>query len=491
MNTKNINNELSASGGKKHASCFTVFNNRGQIVVPIIVFSALSTILIGGLVQWAALHIKATRQLSVRGEAVVVAEAGAEYYRWHLAHAPQDFQDGTGGPGPYTHSYYDKNGVQIGTFSLTITPPPIGSTLVTVLSEGVMLANPLIKRKIRVQFAVPSWAKYAFAADDFMRFGPGTEVFGEIYSNKGIRFDGLAHNLLSSAVSTFDDPDHPGGNEFGVHTHVSPIDPLPPATVPNRADIFLAGRKFPVPQLDFAGLTADLSALKTKAQAGGRYFANSGTQGYNIVLKTNDTFDLYRVTSVLGPPGGCGSTQSKWGTWSILAQTLLGNYTFPANGIIFVEDNFWIEGRIDGARLNIVSARFPENVSTNTSITINKNVTYTRYDGADVLGLIAQENINIGLKSNNALLIDGALVAKTGRIGRYYYGSSCGPEYIRSSITLTGAITTSKRYGFAYTDGTGYQTRVIIYDANLLYAPPPDFPLTSDQYSVVSWEEVE
>ncbi len=478
---------------KKNALRFTAFRNRGQIVVPIIVFAALSTIVMGGLVQWAALHIKATRQLSIRGQAVVIAEAGAEYYRWHLAHAPQDFQDGTGGPGPYVHPYYDKNGVQIGTFSLTITPPPIGSTLVTVLSEGVVLADPSIKRKIRVQFAIPSWAKYAFAADDFMRFGSGTEVFGEIYSNKGIRFDGLAHNLISSAVSAFDDPDHTGGNEFGVHTHISPIDPLPPATMPNRPDVFLAGRKFPVPQLDFAGLTADLSALKTKAQAGGRYFANSGAQGYNIVLKTNDTFDLYRVTSVVSPPSNCTVTSqgTKWGLWSVSVQTLLGNYTFPANGIIFVEDNLWAEGQIDGARLNIVSARFPENASTNTSIAINKNITYTRYDGTDVLGLIAQENINIGLKSNNTLLVDGALIAKTGRVGRYYYGSSCGSEYIRSSITLIGAITTSKRYGFAYTDGTGYQTRVIIYDANLLYAPPPDFPLTSDQYSVISWEEVE
>ena len=51
-------------------------------------------------------------------------------------------------------------------------------------------------------------------------------------------------------------------------------------------------------------------------------------------------------------------------------------------------------------------------------------------------------------------------------------------------------IVTDQRYGFAYTDGTGYQTRNIIYDANLLYSPPPSFPLTSDQYQTISWEEV-
>jgi hypothetical protein len=51
-------------------------------------------------------------------------------------------------------------------------------------------------------------------------------------------------------------------------------------------------------------------------------------------------------------------------------------------------------------------------------------------------------------------------------------------------------IASSDRYGFAYTDNTGYATRIINYDANLLYGPPPSFPLTSDQYQTISWREV-
>jgi len=57
-------------------------------------------------------------------------------------------------------------------------------------------------------------------------------------------------------------------------------------------------------------------------------------------------------------------------------------------------------------------------------------------------------------------------------------------------LSLFGMIASYGRYGFAYTDGTGYTTRHISYDANLLYAPPPNFPLTSDQYSILSWQEV-
>jgi hypothetical protein len=45
------------------------------------------------------------------------------------------------------------------------------------------------------------------------------------------------------------------------------------------------------------------------------------------------------------------------------------------------------------------------------------------------------------------------------------------------------------RYGWAYTDGTGYTNRVIIYDANLLYGPPPSFPLTASYYTPIFWNE--
>ncbi len=218
--------------------------------------------------------------------------------------------------------------------------------------------------------------------------------------------------------------------------------------------------------------------------------------GYKIVLKNDDTFDLYTVHSLLSPPSNCNDIldQADWGTWSINTSgtpiVLVGNYANPTNGLIFVEDNLWIEGQINTARLTIASARFPENPTTNTNITINNDLKYTNYTGTDVIALIAQNNINAGLASANTLQIDSALVAKNGRIGRYYYSSSCGSSYVRSTLTLNGLIATNKRYGFAYTDNTGYQTRNINYDANLLYNAPPNFPLVSGQYNLVTWEEV-
>lgn len=486
---------------------FLTQKRKGFFLVSTLVFAGIAILLITAVVGGANSVLKLSRSVYERELAFQIAEAGVEYYRWHLAHAPSDFQDGTSGPGPYNHIFYDKGGNRIGTFSLTITPPAVGSTIVTVQSDGRIDANPSIVRKIKVRLAIPSLAKYAVAANDTMRFGEGTEVFGPVHSNGGIRFDGLAHNVVTSALLQYDDPDHTGNQEYGVHTHVR-VPPLtgvsasglssedpPPATPPDRIDVFEAGRVVGAPALNFGGIITDLAQMKSDAQTSGRYHAASGGLGYEIVLKTNGTYDLYRVTALMSAPSSCtnSANQSGWGTWTIRTnngKVFLGNYGFPTNGIIFLEDNIWIRGQIDGTRLSVAVGRFPDNPATRPSITVNENLLYTNYDGSDVIGLISQNNINTGLVSANTLRIDAALIAQNGRVGRYYYSSSCAPNHTKSAVTLYGMIASNQRYGFAYTDGTGYTNRDIIYDGNLLYGPPPSFPLTSDQYQVISWEEV-
>lgn len=487
------------------------------MLLGVMVFSSIAITLVAGFVGWTQTTMKLVRNSYYKEQAFQIAEAGIDYYRWHLAHNKNDFQDGTGQPGPYTHDFEDKNGNVIGQFILTITPPPVGSTVVTISSQGVVTDAPTISRTIQAKLAIPSFAKWAVVANDTMRFGEGTETFGPIHSNGGIRFDGLAHNVVSSTVSSYDDPDHDDSGaeklEFGVHTHVKPPPQTgsyvqyvaaerPPLTPAVRSDVFMAGRQFPVSPADFTGITANLSQIKASAQSAGRYFAGSGQLGYRILLKTNDTFDLYRVTNLSTISGGCSQNSSGedgWGTWSIRAnngQTFVGNYAFPSNGLIFVEDNLWVEGTISTARLTIAAGSFPDNASTRKSITVNNDLKYTNYDGQDVISLIAQKNINVGFVSENDLQIDAALIAQNGRVGRYYYSSSCSTYYNRSILRLYGMIATNKRYGFAFANSggqhvSGYIDRVLTYDANLLYAPPPSFPLTSDSYSMISWEEIE
>ncbi len=841
-------------------------NQKGQIIILALILPVIFISVLVAMISWASSVKRAAINSQNKEMAFAVAEAGVNYYRWHLAHEPTDFQDGTGAAGPYVHDYKDASGNIIGQFSLEIIPPPIGSTMVQIKSTGYTLNQPNIKRIVLVKVGKPSFAKYAVVADNDMRFGSGTEIFGPIQVNGGIRFDGIAHNAVASSKACYNDPDaawtascssggtnyeKPGiwsGNDAAASVAVNGSGAITAVTVNvnNRGDNytsvptvtfysstgtgaaahavltgdqvasvvvdnggsgytasttvsftggnsggqFLGGKKIGVSAISFSAISSNLDTIKSKTSAvysididnggsgyasapnviitggggigaaataiieggvvtainlinGGTsytsvpavsfssgtavahahiynsYFGPSGVSGYHVVLKNNSTFDLYKVDSVkpfegiltsinssnqgnnytsvpavsiasntatatatisrsiasvtvnnrgnnydtaplvsfsggggsgaaatanLGtggnskkvvsvtvtnggsgytsaptitftptPPtyngsgatatanlGGSGSvtainvtaggtgyassplvfitggggsgaaaTSSISGgvvtsinitaggsgytsaptisiasneatataivaggkvtgytlnspgggytssplvfitggggtgatatstiascdspTWSIRTQSLMGNYSFPSNGLLFLEDNVWVNGQMDTARLTIAAAYFPDSVPDRKSIIINDDITYAHNDGSEALGLIAQKDVIVGLFSKDDLRIDAALIAQNGKVGRYYYSSNCGSEYIRNSLTLYGMIATSQRYGFAYTDGTGYQIRNLNYDGNLLYAPPPDFPLTTGQYETISWEEV-
>ena len=215
----------------------------------------------------------------------------------------------------------------------------------------------------------------------------------------------------------------------------------------------------------------------------------------------------------------------------------------PANGLIFIEDDAWVDGVVpNGTRLTLVAAKEPL-ASGLANIYLNKDLTYGRYcdnatknacsldsectggatcvdvsNGTSAVGLITQQNILVGYFSENNLRLDDALIAQNGRVGRPNYGASsssyqlyptgsslpsggggensCDDFRSRSLITTFGALATNQRYGFAWTGSTfcsstqssGYCSRTLNFDANLTYAPPPDFP-TTGQYSTLSWEE--
>src|ERR1700722_14569291 len=183
--------------------------NSGQLLVQVIVYASIATVLLGGLLNWAAGSLRASRYAVSHEEALQIAEAGIDYYRWHLAHAPNDFQDGTGQPGPYVHYFYDINGNILGTFTLNITQPATGTTVVLVKSTGTV-ASSSIARSIAAKFAIPSLAQYAMVTNSVVYYGAGDKVYGPIESNVGVCFwngnpEPVAYNVVESAASTMTD----------------------------------------------------------------------------------------------------------------------------------------------------------------------------------------------------------------------------------------------------------------------------------------------
>ena len=129
---------------------YEFYKTKGALTLQILLFGAIAVILLSGFLIWADMIVKSILRYSERALAFTIAEAGVEYYRWHLAHNATDYTDGTGQPGPYTHDYFNKDNDKIGEFILDITPPISGSTIVTIKSTGKVVSDSSIEKIVDI-----------------------------------------------------------------------------------------------------------------------------------------------------------------------------------------------------------------------------------------------------------------------------------------------------------------------------------------------------
>lgn len=443
------------------------------IFVFLIVMFPVVSVLIGKL--------QLLRSTVEREEAMLIAEAGINYYRWHLAHFPNDYQDGTSQPGPYVHNYVDKDTqANVGQFSLLITPPLTGSTIVTVQSTGKTNDNPNITRTITAKFGTPSFAQYAFLSNDIIWIGSDETISGKLHSNNGIRFDGIGNAPIKSAKLTYTCPSTQGSPCPAVKDGIW-------GSAPQYVKNFW---QFPAPAVDFSSLTSDLAGIKNLSQNGGIYLPPSSAQGYSLVFNSNGTVSVYKVTKLYSNPTG-------WDVNNVAHnedldyknRTLQFTQAIPSNGIIYIEDKTWVEGTIHG-RVTVTAAQLPYNPSTAPTIYIPNNIVYSSKDGSDVLGLISQKNIVITYSAPDNLEINAALIAQNGSAQAFYYPGNIN---IKDSITIYGALMSFGQWTWSWVNGSnniisGYENTYHNYDSNLLYSPPPSFPLSASGYELLNWQ---
>lgn len=451
----------------------------GGISILVLVFGTVITFIVTGLVMFSASQYSASTRTEAYERSLAVAQAGAEYYRWHLAHDPVDFTDGTAQPGPYIHQMSDPYGNTEGTFSLSITPPASGSSIVTIESTGWLNNNPDVKRTVKARYGIPSLAKYSFLHNANVWFGSGLTIHGKVMSNGGIRMDGINDSTVQSAKETY---------ICGTETGCNPTQ--------TKDGVWGSGGpqslwQYPVPAVDFVGLSVDFNTLKTQAQTNGTYLGLSGSYGYHILFRSDGTYSVYRVTSALNQRGwsvenGCENLYQQ-----ISAETLIGTYSIVSKPVIFAEDHVWVNGIVNG-RATLVAARFPLGANY-MNIWINDNLTYISKDGHSQLGIFAQNNIYYRLNIPTNFEINAALLSAYGRIIRHnyrYFGCSYYSNAVRNNLTIYGSVISNQKsyWNFGTAPTSGFITRDISYDTNLYFEPPPFFP-SQGEYEFISWEE--
>jgi hypothetical protein len=295
-----------------------------------------------------------------------IAEAGINYYLWHLSHNATDYKDGQSTPaspdaslgyGPYVHNYIDDNATNEGTFTLWVKPQGGGSTVVTIRSIGKVAGTNTI-RTIDAQIGSPSFASYAVASDGPLWFGNTESADGPVHSNAGVRMDGPSNSDVTSANTTYVPPGSlggDGGSHPGVWCSGSVISPVN-CNTRNKTDW-----SYPVPSIDFNQVTGSLCTMKKTAFAAdsstaslaaqanacsqtpstrtGSYLPQrsstySLTKGYLIQLNTNGTYDLFYVNAE--------NDRLTPYTNALTLQLVASGIAVPSTGIIFSEDNVWI-----------------------------------------------------------------------------------------------------------------------------------------------------
>jgi len=313
---------------------------------------------------------------------------------------------------------------------------------------------------------------------------------GKVHTNEGIRMDGDNDSLVLSSNDYYICSSGHGCSYYNCSypctwTYYGCNCPGVWGDGPND-DLW----DYPVPNVNF---DIDLDDLKEDGQSEDGFFReDSGSYGYHIVFREGGVFDLSRVTKLNSYLIQYDASEEDWDCCvykqeSIKKEEFINTYSIPDNGVIFFEDNVWVQGIIEG-RATLVAAT-PSGEPA--SILINNKIEYASRDNNNSFGLIGQNHIKVLRDAPNDMVIDGVLFAKEGRIFRNYYPNA--PE-IKNDIEVYGSIISNKSWTWTWVDGSGdvidgYRNTLSVYDPNASLLPPPHFPTTGN-YKFISWKEI-
>lgn len=454
--------------------------NRMQVGIAsifVMVLGVSASMIIGGLVLMVANEYMAGSRRVGLETSLTIAEAGVQYYRWHLSHAPEDYQDGTGEEGPYVHEFKDPQGAIEGYYSLEIIPPERGYNDVTIVSTGWSTLYPDIKRTVRARYGLPSLSRYSFMHNASVWFGQGLTVHGRAISNGGIRQDGVNDSIIMSAKETY---------TCGSETGCSPSQEKPGVWGNGGPDTLW---EYPVLPEDFDAISVDFVDMRDAAQDDGSYFGPTSSPGYQIIFDADGSADIYRVTGTqyyraYDSDYGCTNLNER-----IRYRSYIGNFDLETHPVFFFEDQVWVEGVVNG-KATVVAARFPTDTN-NEDIWINDSITYLAKDGNHHLGLIAQRNIYFVKDIPNNFEINAVMLAQQGKIIRHHYNYCQGySNAVRDHLEIYGSVISNKKsyWNWGTNLSSGFESRDVYFDVDSVLSPPPFFP-TSGDYEFISWEE--
>ncbi len=434
-------------------------------------------------------------------QSLAVAEAGLNQYLWMVAAGKSSEANnfaiaGNTGPDPHLKTFslsdpYDDS--LKGTYTVQVTPPSASDSRINVKVTGAAESPVDVPRTVSAHIGRPAFSEYVLLVDDQVYIGgPLDRVwFGKTHSNTGIRIE--TSNINDTVTCAQSSYSYSGTTKAGIWSQDIP-----------SADPSRALWSFPVPPVDFGTVTSDFVRLSGFATGVDNLpyvvpSPSTAAHGWYIKILPNQQYKVTRVT---------GETETKSGVGGSLTYDNGGWSTrpYPNKGVIYVNDNVWVEGTDVSGRLTIACSGQlnPAGKQAATSINIVGNLTYHAKDGTVAIGLIAQNNVKIpmyapiGQPASHAtnMEIDCALIAQQGAefVNSDSSGSSSGWGPRRGLLTIFGSVSSYQTPYREFTassgsDYSGFDTGANTYDGFLLHNPPPYFP-TVGSYQILDWQEL-
>ncbi len=476
------------------------------LIIAMVVISTL--VLMGGVLlvqlQRNQQHVQRDRAYT---QSLDIAEAGLNQYLWMVASGMSSESNNFAIPGasvdqPHKMTFawldpYDDS-VQ-GEYTMQITPPSAQNSDITVKVTGESHQPVEQSRTVSAHLGRPAFSEYVLLTDEEVWIGgPLTRIWhGKTHSNTGICIDTAnVTDIVSCARQTYVSEMF-GGTRNGVW---SGRDYVVPLSSPSRSLW-----QFAVPAVDFGTVTSDFVRLSNLAQGTGVNLpystssAHDSRQGWYIKLLPNEKYQIRRVTdeyenrtyvngnriggylTYVNPPSPISS----------------GAYDYPADGVIYANDNVWVEGTNLHGRITIACSGQlnPSGKRAATSIHVVGDLAYSTHNGTVAVGLIGQNNVEIpayapyqkgGQVANMNMDIDAAIIAQQGR--EYSRAAELGGP-TRDLLTIYGSVSSYLRPYRYTTSGGGFANGANTYDSYLLHNPPPYFPKIGT-FQILDWREL-
>lgn len=485
-------------------------NKKGFIITYILVFGSVFLVLLVALLGFILGQLRQAKYELAYEQSLHIAEAGLNRYRWYLIHKEQELFGGIeiGCPSsdcescaPCEYEFSLPGIGVIGRYRLDVVEerPCDITTSIKVTSTGWTNQFPDADRTIRVHYIKPTVAEYSYIIDHNVWAGDDRIIMGPYHSNGGIRMDGQNNSFVSSEQEQW-----VCTSSYGCSSCSQPcnyvqsqgcICPGVFTTANGNEDLFRIG----VSHFDFEGITIDLGTIKHLTQpppqgdGKGLYLPPSNAYGYHVIINQRQL----SVKKVLGVSKVYAYDTDLGYFWEysiINSESTAVNYNLSDCGLVFIEDDVWLQGTISGKITMAVANLITPGITK--SIWLKDNIIYSDPDSSDGLVLIGQNNILISPDSPNYLDLQGVFIAQTGHFGRNYYSSYTYPNYAKKEqLDIFGSIISKGREGTKWTSGSvwvsGYKNRQNIYDPTMSFNPPPFLPSISEEFSYKNWEEIQ